>query len=246
MDTQSDHPRIRGEHWRRAWRWSPRMGSSPHTRGAHSGLPEGIRMPGIIPAYAGSTGRRWHQNRCSRDHPRIRGEHDLSRRLGFGAAGSSPHTRGALGRAAGEADPVGIIPAYAGSTVGFCFRVAVGDGSSPHTRGAPLGDRDRRREDGIIPAYAGSTPGDSCRLRFFWDHPRIRGEHPPVLAVAPIRTGSSPHTRGALSAHTGSRSTSRIIPAYAGSTEVGAGSSWDVKDHPRIRGEHPPGIPNEF
>ena len=93
-------------------------------------------------------------------------------------------------------------------------------GSSPHTRGAPglltlIGSdsqdhprirgehphvqRQHEARGGIIPAYAGSTPG----LRL-------------VLAAV---MGSSPHTRGALSA------ISLRIPS--------------IRDHPRIRGEHP-------
>ena len=50
-----DHPRIRGEHDKDAATQSMIMGSSPHTRGARFGSPEGTRTPGIIPAYAGST-----------------------------------------------------------------------------------------------------------------------------------------------------------------------------------------------
>ena len=72
-----------------------------------------------------------------------------------------------------------------------------------------------------------------------WDHPRIRGEHPPHLDVGAGWQG--------------------IIPAYAGSTEgnringdreigssphtrgaPGTSSRWRCRrwDHPRIRGEH--------
>ncbi len=112
-----------------------------------------------------------------------------------------------------------IIPAYAGST-GTNVVDNEGDrGSSPHTRGA-------------------RTPCSSC-CRVCWDHPRIRGEHAllveslelpdgiiPAYAGSttrrrpcpPGRTGSSPHTRGAL-LH-------------------GPGSLPVVGDHPRIRGEH--------
>ena len=51
----TDHPRIRGEHWQASpatWRHS---GSSPHTRGAP--VKSEVRSSGarIIPAYAGST-----------------------------------------------------------------------------------------------------------------------------------------------------------------------------------------------
>ena len=57
----------------------------------------------------------------------------------------------------------------------------------------------------------------------------------PVWAIA---SGSSPHTRGALSATRAAAGVPRIIPAYAGSTPRWPGSSAPGRDHPRIRGEH--------
>ena len=177
-----------------------KLGSSPHTRGAH-----------------------FNNSRCwslYRDHPRIRGEHGrlpalpahvtgiipayagstvaAAKSTGRGL-GSSPHTRGARSsivrnvlslrdhpRIRGEHPPQaissrtqsGIIPAYAGST-------------RPRHGWAPS-----RR--GIIPAYAGSTTPFSQSIEATWgssphtrgapsmallrpssfgDHPRIRGEH---------------------------------------------------------------------
>ena len=82
------------------------------------------------------------------------------------------------------------------------------------------------RLDRIIPAYAGSTAAHGFASRG--------------------RRGSSPHTRGALSAHTESRSTSRIIPAYAGSTGTSATPTGTMPDHPRIRGEHVESGPSRF
>ena len=92
-------------------------GSSPHTRGAptrHILSAYGTR---IIPAYAGSTQAFGYPQATQKDHPRIRGEHGidiLGRRV---AKGSSPHTRGALAGLSGDLAPLGIIPAYAGSTL---------------------------------------------------------------------------------------------------------------------------------
>ena len=91
-----DHPRIRGEHPRRALRSLGRRGSSPHTRGAPSSGPP-------------TTTRRT-------DHPRIRGEHRLSGLYTGDGQGSSPHTRGARLRGARRHQERRIIPAYAGST----------------------------------------------------------------------------------------------------------------------------------
>ena len=53
-----DHPRIRGEHRLSGLYTGDGQGSSPHTRGARSGVHRHRRPERIIPAYAGST--RYH------------------------------------------------------------------------------------------------------------------------------------------------------------------------------------------
>ena len=70
------------------------------------------------------------------------------------------------------------------------------------------------------------------------DHPRIRGEHRKRSLLKRFVTGSSPHTRGALTRSWPSSSASGIIPAYAGSTTSWAIANAASGDHPRIRGEH--------
>ena len=55
-------------------------------------------------------------NPIARDHPRMRGEHVLSRQDVRDAVGSSPHARGAPARGGGVEGLEGIIPACAGST----------------------------------------------------------------------------------------------------------------------------------
>ena len=192
---------------------------------------------GIIPAYAGSTGRRRSCGSRRRDHPRIRGEHARDR-LDVGPFdGSSPHTRGARrSRHPGRSLPR-IIPAYAGSTPSTrSWTSARSDhprirgehdrhglartgraGSSPHTRGARSPHPAHRQLGRIIPAYAGSTANTS-RIRLGGpDHPRIRGEHISTSLRQEIASGSSPHTRGA---------------------PIPQGMDSGVGDHPRIRGEH--------
>ena len=118
-----DHPRIRGEHWRRRHGRLPTEGSSPHTRGALVAYHQSPRRARIIPAYAGSTPRTCPPAGRPGDHPRIRGEHFMPswRRGDFG--GSSPHTRGALLVMMVRSVIRGIIPAYAGSTAAFPRRV---------------------------------------------------------------------------------------------------------------------------
>ena len=72
---ETDHPRIRGEHFPPTGMTRGGRGSSPHTRGARPAGRRGRRLPGIIPAYAGSTRRISDGGRWLADHPRIRGEH---------------------------------------------------------------------------------------------------------------------------------------------------------------------------
>ena len=118
IDMTPDHPRIRGEHGsKRNWPHDT-PGSSPHTRGARIVGGDRGRLPRIIPAYAGSTPSTEDSTRAWTDHPRIRGEHWSTTIVRVTAAGSSPHTRGALPCRTGRTGVWRIIPAYAGSTRG--------------------------------------------------------------------------------------------------------------------------------
>ena len=172
-----DHPRMCGEHRSGFNALFFLTGSSPHVRGARGRTSFPSRFQGIIPACAGSTGR----GSCAwcppRDHPRMCGEHSRSFPVTWTPQGSSPHVRGAHGRAHGYVPIIGIIPACAGSTERHSYKMRVpGDhprmcgehavtavslvcakGSSPHVRGAQ-GDKTLSLiTTGIIPACAGST-----------------------------------------------------------------------------------------
>ena len=154
------HPRLRGEH---GYKYRPNMtsnGSSPLTRGA-------LHRAGWVQPH------RWA-------HPRLRGEHSVAFSVPFDQYGSSPLTRGAPGLFHWWGGSAGLIPAYAGSTLGVVSGVhwlgahprlrgehearpsltRPGKGSSPLTRGAPLHRRIRGRGVRLIPAYAGSTLAD--------------------------------------------------------------------------------------
>ncbi len=111
-----DHPRLRGEHSVDLPADIGDGGSSPPTRGAPHRLRARPRTRGIIPAYAGSTGRLSRRPGCGPDHPRLRGEHDIAVAKSPVNAGSSPPTRGARGHDPVHALAGRIIPAYAGST----------------------------------------------------------------------------------------------------------------------------------
>ena len=166
--------------------------------------------------------------------------------------------RGALYRSLFPLGRVGIIPAYAGSTI-CAYRIHTGSrdhprvcgehlwrgrytmlewGSSPRMRGARPSTSRNVRKIGIIPAYAGST---TCRSRPCWmggDHPRVCGEHPPVLSRQAGFSGSSPRMRGALGKRRVGVRRAGIIPAYAGSTPRSAMPFLTSRDHPRVCGEH--------
>ena len=175
-------------------------------------------------------------------------------------SGSSPHTRGARPSLSSRRAPGRIIPAYAGSTSPWsapsskvpdhprirgehalmAVMAVTGSGSSPHTRGARPSLSSRRAPGRIIPAYAGSTYVNSTYPALAADHPRIRGEHAKQALNTVYGKGSSPHTRGARRPAISVSRASRIIPAYAGSTDFSPSTSDAAADHPRIRGEHFP------
>ena len=113
-----DHPRMCGEHGRLATMPCRSPGSSPHVRGARAGRLCGVPRSGIIPACAGSTPTATRPSREPRDHPRMCGEHLPDVSLAVPLPGSSPHVRGARPCLPLVAEPCGIIPACAGSTVG--------------------------------------------------------------------------------------------------------------------------------
>ena len=240
--SETDHPRIRGEHRRSCQASRESNGSSPHTRGALADCRAEIQEGRIIPAYAGSTMADALDVIETADHPRIRGEHPSEFSGGVGGLGSSPHTRGAREEGADVRVVVRIIPAYAGSTsIVSGATCTISDhprirgehssrkmtqasraGSSPHTRGAQKLGNPMGGALGIIPAYAGST----------FRNPTSED----------VDTGSSPHTRGAHQLQSLRAGNYGIIPAYAGSTDMDILRNRQRRDHPRIRGEHQLGV----
>ena len=152
--------------------------------------------------------------------------------------GSFPLTRGARDALNVVHNEGGLIPAYAGRTVGgryiWCCRRAHPRlrgahrdaaarpqnrrGSSPLTRGALLGVDHWEAFDGLIPAYAGRTPRKPGQALPGWAHPRLRGAHAKSRSSCPVSSG--------------------LIPAYAGRTCVEAVEFDEVGAHPRLRGAH--------
>ena len=250
---------MRGEHGSgestQSWTW----GSSPRARGAPITQTQKRRVPGIIPACAGSTPGRGRRCRLQGDHPRVRGEHWYSSSRVMDRGGSSPRARGAPDRVRYTRGMIGIIPACAGSTAGGNNSKSIDrdhprvrgehgrrprhrlrvQGSSPRARGALHRLQGALRVAGIIPACAGSTSDPASGSLGSRDHPRVRGEHPSGPSLAAGLTGSSPRARGARGGSWRIGPGAGIIPACAGSTHRPAAGTAAAGDHPRVRGEHP-------
>ena len=111
------HPRSRGENRVFCGTHAATAGSSPLTRGKRRGQRRGSGLRRLIPAHAGKTSSSTDSRRSTAAHPRSRGENCDTEHGGEALNGSSPLTRGKLGRAHGTRPRVRLIPAHAGKTV---------------------------------------------------------------------------------------------------------------------------------
>ena len=111
-------------------------------------------------------------------------------------------------------------------------------GSSPHVRGTLGWSRAKRRHHGIIPACAGNTVNPCRNSRVPRDHPRMCGEHPPIIGHGKAERGSSPHVRGTRLRLFFMFQNIGIIPACAGNTYTHLSKQVIDRDHPRMCGEH--------
>ena len=116
--------------------------------------------------------------------------------------------------------------------------MALSVGSSPLTRGKPPSVLSRRWDPGLIPAHAGKTCWTSGMTRKHWAHPRSRGENQAAVTDGRSEHGSSPLTRGKLSARETDWPRARLIPAHAGKTFSSSGICSMRWAHPRSRGEN--------
>ena len=111
-------------------------------------------------------------------------------------------------------------------------------GSSPRMRGTLHDWPIQVVVDRIIPAYAGNTAVLTTEDFFFWDHPRVCGEHICGNVNGGSLRGSSPRMRGTLLVFAVPYRRHGIIPAYAGNTVAWIRVRESVRDHPRVCGEH--------
>ena len=91
----------------------------------------------------------------------------------------------------------------------------------------------------IIPAYAGNTHGHADRKPRPEDHPRVCGEHQILDHDGGRNRGSSPRMRGTPQSRAARQERQGIIPAYAGNTHRLSTDNSQIRDHPRVCGEHP-------
>ena len=254
----TDHPRSRGEYCGLSLLGYQKDGSSPLSRGIQQARNSYSGVLRIIPALAGNTTSMPTPMMTSTDHPRSRGEYRGRRGRYSRAFGSSPLSRGIHRHSHVQGQPGRIIPALAGNTSldppakNFggdhprsrgeyatnldTFKIA--HGSSPLSRGIPPGGPAVDDTRGIIPALAGNTPSQVKTYPSCPDHPRSRGEYGRTVLSFNGGSGSSPLSRGILSASAPTSFWRRIIPALAGNTRDDDQHDCHRRDHPRSRGEY--------
>ena len=252
------HPRVGGENHASGGGDSGAEGSSPRGRGKQSVEREYVETYRLIPAWAGKTPSWRRSIAASPAHPRVGGENGAAGVPVAWVSGSSPRGRGKPKAKLVHCYVTGLIPAWAGKTrssnrprlrgwahprVGGENRTApramrLHSGSSPRGRGKRRQALAYRPSCGLIPAWAGKTaqsPEPGSRRAA---HPRVGGENRVRETRFDLDTGSSPRGRGKPSSLRSTRTTRRLIPAWAGKTRRQRSRSHRVRAHPRVGGEN--------
>ena len=171
--------------------------------------------------------------------------------------GSPPRMRGKAELGHAQQLLSGITPAYAGKSLKFCERCALGKdhprvcgekltrhltasggrGSPPRMRGKVLAALVLPSPTRITPAYAGKSVAHFGLMQLVRDHPRVCGEKLFLPEPHPVGTGSPPRMRGKGCSAGKTNWTIRITPAYAGKRQALAKALSRSRDHPRVCGE---------
>ena len=191
-------------------------------------------------------------------HPRVCGENRCLWARGRGVPGSSPRVRGKQAGLGADPDHDRLIPACAGKTrtapmaplmtpahprvcgenVRDAPSMATASGSSPRVRGKPTTTVSPWSSPRLIPACAGKTAPRWSRWRRWRAHPRVCGENGTSSPGYSARAGSSPRVRGKHGLARAMSVLRRLIPACAGKTRCGCGSTGCGGAHPRVCGEN--------
>ena len=172
-------------------------------------------------------------------------------------AGSPPRGRGKERAQTGNAENLGITPAWAGKRycrksrhpAGWDHPRVGGEknalfssgcvvlGSPPRGRGKATPATVPTPAPGITPAWAGKSSPRFCTAPPAQDHPRVGGEKYRVIADSFHRTGSPPRGRGKEIGVSHQKRFQRITPAWAGKRAGGQPLGVLLGDHPRVGGE---------
>ena len=172
------------------------------------------------------------------------GENRFRRGIDAPLDGSSPRGRGKLLPCSHVDGPVRLIPAWAGKTQGHTTPKGH-PWAHPRVGGENVKHTHRKVTHGLIPAWAGKTGSAWCRRWREWAHPRVGGENDFDIERLTGVLGSSPRGRGKRSLVELVHSARRLIPAWAGKTNLGTPNLSNVSAHPRVGGENDPqpGLP---
>ena len=174
--------------------------------------------PGITPAGAGKTNKRWLCIAIAQDHPRRCGENFAGKNPYRAALGSPPQVRGKPVLRNASTSRRRITPAGAGKTRRFrcfpappedhprrcgenkgdCTLLARHSGSPPQVRGKHVTLWAVYARTRITPAGAGKTAEVVDLAHYLEDHPRRCGENSPRMPMPETAWGSPPQVRGKL------------------------------------------------
>ncbi len=207
---------MRGDHSRSRKFGLCWPGPPPRARGPLGvGGSEGQHL-GTTPACAGTTRPGPRRGPEPWDHPRVRGDHFNPPRPATRRRGPPPRAREPPDGHPPDDRPGGTTPACAGTTWRRGRRHTEqrdhprvrGDhsppsaasrasaGPPPRARG-PQGPRPPAHvRAGTTPACAGTTPASGRHRAGRRDHPRVRGDHAPVVSVVVLMWGPPPRARG--------------------------------------------------
>ena len=235
-----EHPRARGENYRRWCGLRGHGGTSPRTRGKRGHAVKYGHCDRNIPAHAGKTAPMHGWCIGNPEHPRARGENSNPNILRATPTGTSPRTRGKpLGAVVLGFDGRNI-PAHAGKTrlpggnlvhreehprargenSHQQFLLLMTPGTSPRTRGKRQTVRFVVGLLRNIPAHAGKTFAYDQKGVAETEHPRARGENYCLNHHHPSLSGTSPRTRGKRVEYERRLINLRNIPAHAGKTII--------------------------